>query len=519
MVEKQFRSRRAELASCRAAHLGQGATTRQIAHAMAIRFNVNARVAYRFAHGLTQQQVAERWNELWPASDGTAAITHKNISYWETWPAETGRQPSLEVLDRLARIYQCAAADLIDSKDHSEEIWTGQPPSPNAVALGDRQPLDVVARIGAFVAAADAERLDPDQTFDRLVQDLTEWAGRMRRRDVLHWLSWAASAAAVSPVLDGLDQPECERTLGALADPARVDATVIDHVDAVLWRCMRQDDTLGPHAALDTALAQRRLVQNLLAATPDPLSGRMLSLYANLSRFAGWLAFDLNNPRAAAEYYESARAAAHEAHDTELGAFVLCNMSHLATWQGQPRIGIDHAVAAVGWASQTPDASLQAYAFDVAARAYAMDRQETAALRAIERAKRALNSSQVGGSTHTYFYSPGQLASTESICYLYLGRASEGARIGEQALETIEGSFVRNLALASLRLGICHLRDVRPDVDRGVAAIVNAARLSAHNRSARLNQRLHRAWGELAQWADAPEVRNAREQISAYGVG
>ncbi|MGH3702073.1 MAG: hypothetical protein ACRDQY_22015 [Pseudonocardiaceae bacterium] len=44
-------------------------------------------------------------------------------------------------------------------------------------------------------------------------------------------------------------------------------------------------------------------------------------------------------------YYEDARALAHEAENTGLGALVLCEMSHLATWQGIPRTGIDHAVA------------------------------------------------------------------------------------------------------------------------------------------------------------------------------
>jgi len=50
----------------------------------------------------------------------------------------------------------------------------------------------------------------------------------------------------------------------AFAAPSRVDDTVIGHIEAVLWRCMRQDDALGPQAALDTTLAQRNLVRGLL---------------------------------------------------------------------------------------------------------------------------------------------------------------------------------------------------------------------------------------------------------------
>ena len=43
-------------------------------------------------------------------------------------------------------------------------------------------------------------------------------------------------------------------------------------------------------------------------------------------------------------------------------------MSHLATWQGKPRMGIDHAVAAGEWAKRTDDLLLRAYAADVGPR-------------------------------------------------------------------------------------------------------------------------------------------------------
>jgi hypothetical protein len=227
-------------------------------------------------------------------------------------------------------------------------------------------------------------------------------------------------------VLDGLDRGEQERVVLAFATPSRVDETVIGHIEAVLWRCMRQDDVLGPQAALDTTLAQRNLVRHLLPGSPALLRDRLLSLSANLSRFAGWLCFDLNNHDAAGEYYEAARAAAHEAHNTELGSFVLCNMSHLATWNGRPRTGIDHALAAIGWANQTDDARLRAYAYDVAARAYASDRQERATRHAIEHAQAAIATADARTDTYAYFFNDGLLASTESDCYLRLGRAGQG---------------------------------------------------------------------------------------------
>jgi hypothetical protein len=522
-MEPPRRSRRAEIAALRAELADKGAPLRQLALVIRARYNVNSRVAYRLANGVTQQQVADQWNDLWPSADGLTPVTHKHISYWEAWPAPTGRAPSAEALNRLARIYRCSAAELLDGEDHTEGQaaaltlpTTSGPATSNIVVRAE--PTDVLARVDTFIAEAGATLVSRESAYQQLVQDLVEWACRMKRRDILQWLSWAAAAAAAAPVLDGLDPGEQQRVAAVLAASSRVDDTVIDHIDAVLWRCMRQDDALGPQAALDTTLAQRRLVRSLMVDAPNTLRSRLLSLYANMSRFAGWLSFDLGNYQAASDYYETARAAAHEAQDTELGAFVLCNLSHLATWRRQPRVGVDHALAAMGWATQTDDKRLQSYAYDVAARAFAMDGQTTAALNALDQAHRVLNQPDDRPTTHVYFFGTGQLASTESTCYLYLGDGDRGAEAAERALADIDGSFVRNLAMTSLRLGVCRLRSAKPDVAGGAAAIADAARLAAHNRSARLVGQLRAGWRELEPWQDAPEVKDVREQLALYGV-
>jgi hypothetical protein len=105
-MDTSYRSRRAELASLRTDLQAKGAPVRQIARLIQTRYNLGTRAAYRYAHGLTQQQVADQWNQLWPPADGTSTITHKHISYWEAWPLRTGRPPSAETLSRLARIYR-----------------------------------------------------------------------------------------------------------------------------------------------------------------------------------------------------------------------------------------------------------------------------------------------------------------------------------------------------------------------------------------------------------------------------
>lgn len=84
-----FRSRREELAALRREMAEAGASNRRIAATIQRRLKVNSRAAFRHTYGLTQQQVADRWNELWPSH---RPLTYKQVSYWEAWPRTSGRE-------------------------------------------------------------------------------------------------------------------------------------------------------------------------------------------------------------------------------------------------------------------------------------------------------------------------------------------------------------------------------------------------------------------------------------------
>jgi transcriptional regulator with XRE-family HTH domain len=475
--------------------------------------------------GLSQEKLAE-----------AVGVDRTTVMRWETgeFAPQPGQRPllakALQVsVEDLRRLLGTGSLALYSAAAVQERTASRQLPEPaltwasggDLSLCGDRFAL----LFGQLVALVDdAPGAHPPRSRERayaqLVQNLAAWAHTVNRRELLRMLGWAATAAAGSPALHNLDEQECERVVLAIQMPSRVDAHVIEHIEAVLMRCLKQDDLLGPQAALDTVLAQRSLVRSLLPEAPSSVRDRLLSVYASLSRLAGWLSFDLNSYDAAADYYESARQAAHEAHDTELAAFVLCYLSYLATWRDQARLGIDHAVAAQGWANQTDDHRLQAFALDMAARALARDGQSTTAFGAIDQARQTLTQADAERTSYAYFLAiGGRLTSTESLCQLYLGDFDRAAVAAQEDLAMIDNSLARDRALTTLRLGICRLRATKPDVPGAARAIGEAGALAVHNRSARLIDRLRRAAAELEPWQHVPEARAVRHELAAHGLG
>ncbi|MGH4012096.1 MAG: hypothetical protein ACRDTH_28720 [Pseudonocardiaceae bacterium] len=514
----------------------QGKSWVEVAEALRQRYRFNARLALRYAHGWSQRQAAEEWNQRWPDE----MKTFKMFSYWEMWPSSTGHAPTFDNLSKLAELYECAVSDLLvdlpnfrhRDTTNSTQTPTLTTPKPDAelvlpddsavwaiatgLALPDHSVAMLMHYLGSLAPPDHDMRTTPrdrDRAYHQLVQFLRRWAHKMDRRNVLRLLAWAASVASVLPATAG---DEHDRLASVLTTSSRIDAKTIEHIDAVLWHCRQQDYALGPQAILTTVLAQRDLTRALLPDCPADLRPRMLSTLSEASRQAGWLSFDLKQFDHAGYYYEDARALAHEAENTGMGAFVLCEMSHLATWQGTPRIGIDHAVAAGQWADRTDDIRLRAYTSDVAARAYAADGQHDACMTALDTAHTVLTTADDQAPSYTT-YSEADCISIRGGCHLELGEADRAVFYQQQALTVMDRSFSRDVAMTTIGLSEAYVQCT--EIDEAARLLGDAGDIAAGHSSVRLSGRLVQARAGMQPWQHTAAVRTLDERLAAYGVG
>ncbi len=403
------------------------------------------------------------------------------------------------------------------------------------VRLRQAQLTEAQARADALRATATAQLMhnadvvDPvgketadggDRIAEQFVKLLCELVGAMDRRELLQLLGLLGSAIAAvsaSPVVKSLDIEEQERLARAIISPSRVDERVIGHIQSMLQDCKRQQDLLGSRAVLPTALGQQNLVCDLLAECPESLRPLLLSTYSDMSTSVGFYFFDLNEFDRAWYSFDQARAAAHDAGNTELGINALCHISFAACWQGKAHTAIDTTAAAKNLLVRTGDPLMSVYVADEAAKAYAIDGQHTACMVELEKAHASLASiEQVPAESLVYWYNEGLLACEKSYCLLLLGKPQDAAVAASGGLELFDKSYVTSLASCMLFLGKAHLQS--GEIEEAARVVGDAAELAARTRSVRLVTELRATRTRMQPWQGTPAVSTLDDQLRAYGL-
>ncbi|MFJ9543413.1 MFS transporter [Streptomyces sp. NPDC101225] len=250
----------------------------------------------------------------------------------------------------------------------------------------------------------------------------------------------------------------------------------------------------------------------LLGSYSDEVGRALFGASAELTRLAGWMAFDTGQQEAAQRYYIQALRLARAAADVPLGGYVLASMSLQATYRGFGDEGVDLAQAALERNRGLATARTMSFFRLVEARAHARANDAQAAGAALKAAEGWLERSRDGDNDPSWlgFYSYDRFAADAAECYRDLKAPRQVRRFTEQALSKPTEEFVRSHGLRLVVSAVAELESGNLDAacEQGVRAVEVAGRISSARTTEYVKDLLHR----LEPYGDEPRVVELRER-------
>ncbi|MEN8650048.1 MFS transporter [Streptomyces sp. 21So2-11] len=250
----------------------------------------------------------------------------------------------------------------------------------------------------------------------------------------------------------------------------------------------------------------------LLGSYSDEVGRSLFGATSELTRLAGWMAFDTGQQEAAQRYYIQALRLARAAADVPLGGYILASMSLQATYRGFADEGVDLAQAAVERNRGLATARTMSFFRLVEARAHAKASDAQAAGAALKSAEGWLERSRDGDPDPTWlgFYSYDRFAADAAECYRDLKAPRQVRRFTEQALSRPTEEFVRSHGLRLVVSAVAELESGNLDAAcaAGTRAVEVAGRISSARTTEYVRDLLHR----LEPYGDEPRVVELRER-------
>ncbi|MGW3656513.1 sporulation protein [Streptomyces sp. NPDC005151] len=250
----------------------------------------------------------------------------------------------------------------------------------------------------------------------------------------------------------------------------------------------------------------------LLGSYSDEVGRALFGAAAELTRLAGWMAFDTGQQEAAQRYYIQALRLARAAADVPLGGYVLASMSLQATYRGFADEGVDLAQAAVERNRGLATARTMSFFRLVEARAHAKAGDAPAAGAALKAAESWLERSRGGDADPSWlgFYSYDRFAADAAECYRDLKAPRQVRHFTEQALSRPTEEFVRSHGLRLVVSAVAELESGNLDAAcaAGTRAVEVAGRISSARTTEYVRDLLHR----LEPYGDEPRVAELRER-------
>lgn len=249
----------------------------------------------------------------------------------------------------------------------------------------------------------------------------------------------------------------------------------------------------------------------LLGSYSDEVGRSLFRATGELTRLAGWMAFDTGQQEAAQRYYIQALRLARAAADVPLGGYVLASMSLQATYRGFAEEGVDLAQAALERNRSLATARTMSFFHLVEARALAKANDKQACAVALSAAESWLERSREGDPDPGWldFYAYDRLAADAAECYTDLKVPGQARRFTRESLSDPTENFVRSHGLRLVVAAVAELESGNLDeaCAVGTRAVAVAGRISSARTTDYVRDLLHR----LEPYENEQVVKELRE--------
>lgn len=427
--------------------------------------------------GASHKALAHRVNQLAGQAGLESDYSHTSVANW----CRRGMMPKWPVPQLIAQAI-------------SERL--GRPVSCAEIGMHDSKTADL--NVGLDFAR------DPTEA----VRIATSFWSSVNRRDFLTGSSFAISAYS-TPVTRWLVNPTDEAA--GHHGRFRVGRTDLDELREAAADARRWDSKYGGgnwRANSVTTCLHDRAAPLMDGAYTDHIGRELFSVTAELSRLAGWTAFDVGQHEAAQRHFIQALRLARAAGDVQLGCYVLTTMAMQALLRGFAGEAIDMTQGAFERAKGAAAPRVLAFTKLIEARAHAREGDARAVSRALSASETLLGRAVADGREPAWidFYDHARLSADAAEVYRDLNDPKTALVWNGQAAAMQPGVFTRSVGMRLAIVGTAHLQ--ARDLDHGLLLGNQAVDTLTRVQSTRALDYVREFTTALGPWRREPNVRD-----------
>lgn len=430
------------------------------------------------ACGASHKPLALRVNQLAHAAGIETDYSHTSVANW----CRRGMTPKWPIPKLLAQTI-------------GERL--SRPVSLGEIGMSEAETIDASMGLDFPREPADAVRV------------ATSFWSSVNRRDFLAGSGFAASAFT-TPVTRWLVTPADETADhrgGHQVGRADLDELREAADDARRWDSKYGGGNWKVNSVTDCL--DHRAAPLLQGSFSDEIGRELFSVTAELSRLAGWTAFDVGQHEVAQRHFIQALRLARAGGDVQLGCDVLTTMAMQSLMRGFASEAVDMVQGAFERAKGQGVPRVLAFTKLIEARAHARDNAPRAAASALKASEDLLGQTKDDSGDEPAwidFYRHARLSADAAEVFRDLGNPKAALSWNQQAASMPTGLFTRSVDMRLAIVGTTHLQ--ARDLDHGLALGNRSVDILARVHSSRAKDYVRGFNTALALWWREPAVRD-----------